>query len=557
MDIQYDGFLMTGATWTGPIAGTVGFDFNIDLRKSGETVGGLAIPYEYDADGRMTRAGELILQRDDPATPSIRNGLLRTTALGVVTTTHDYNAFGEMTASRAVVGGNPVFEVLITNTDRLGRILEKVETIEGVTTTYNYGYDQRGRLSNVSINGVQVREYQYDSNGNRLIFQSDGTPAANYDAQDRLLAYDDAVYTYTATGELQLRTDPSGTSAYTYDVFGNLLQVELTDGTQIDYVVDGANRRVGKRVNGTLDRGWIYRDARNPAVEFDGSNNIVSRFVYATRPNVPEYMIRNGTTYRIISDHLGSPRLVIDVTSGDIVQRMNFDEFGNVLLDSNPGFQPFGFAGGLYDGQTELVRFGLRDYDPKLGRWTAKDPMLFTKDNRNFYAYSANDPVNTLDFSGGQSTCARCPPIPTSEAPKNKAKKKNSNKNKKKKKKKDKKKDKKKKKKKAAPPHVCVVPDNEDDIVIHVESVDGKETDIIVSIEEYGDDFVSGWETPEWQTAMEDAIVDAVETLIPEDILNDVSDLFDSPLTEQGVEDLTVVIDRKADGTVDVTIEEP
>jgi hypothetical protein len=25
------------------------------------------------------------------------------------------------------------------------------------------------------------------------------------------------------------------------------------------------------------------------------------------------------------------------------------DEFGNVLADSNPGFQPFGFAGGLYD----------------------------------------------------------------------------------------------------------------------------------------------------------------------------------------------------------------
>jgi RHS repeat-associated protein len=56
---------------------------------------------------------------------------------------------------------------------------------------------------------------------------------------------------------------------------------------------------------------------------------------------------------------------------------MDFDEFGNVLTDTNPGFQPFGFAGGIYDGDTGLVRFGARDYDPQTGRWTAKDPVGF------------------------------------------------------------------------------------------------------------------------------------------------------------------------------------
>ncbi|HET8934091.1 MAG TPA: RHS repeat-associated core domain-containing protein [Polyangiales bacterium] len=48
-------------------------------------------------------------------------------------------------------------------------------------------------------------------------------------------------------------------------------------------------------------------------------------------------------------------------------------EFGVVLNDSNPGFQPFGFAGGLYDADTGLVRFGERDYDALTGRWTKKD----------------------------------------------------------------------------------------------------------------------------------------------------------------------------------------
>jgi RHS repeat-associated protein len=71
-----------------------------------------------------------------------------------------------------------------------------------------------------------------------------------------------------------------------------------------------------------------------------------------------------------------------------------------VLLDTNPGFQPFGFAGGLYDRDTGLVRFGARDYDPETGRWTAKDPILFEGGDANLYGYVQNDPVNWRDPPG-------------------------------------------------------------------------------------------------------------------------------------------------------------
>ncbi|MBT9098538.1 hypothetical protein KFZ76_12595 [Methylovulum psychrotolerans] len=46
--------------------------------------------------------------------------------------------------------------------------------------------------------------------------------------------------------------------------------------------------------------------------------------------------------------------------------------WGNITQDTNPGFQPFGYAGGLYDRHTKLVRFGARDYDAETGRWTGK-----------------------------------------------------------------------------------------------------------------------------------------------------------------------------------------
>jgi len=149
-----------------------------------------------------------------------------------------------------------------------------------------------------------------------------------------------------------------------------------------------------------LVQGFLYQNQLNPVAELDGNGNLVSRFVYASKGNVPDYLVKGGGTYRIVSDHLGSPRLVIDIASGAIVQRMDYDEFGQVITDTNPGFQPFGFAGGLYDRDTKLVRFGARDYDAEVGRWTAKDPILFAGGDTNLYGYVVNDPVNLVDPAG-------------------------------------------------------------------------------------------------------------------------------------------------------------
>ena len=82
------------------------------------------------------------------------------------------------------------------------------------------------------------------------------------------------------------------------------------------------------------------------------------------------------------------------------MQQIDYDEFGTVLIDTNPGFQPFGFAGGLYDKDTGLVRFGARDYDAITGRWTSKDSILFAGGDSNLYGYVFNDPVNFIDPSG-------------------------------------------------------------------------------------------------------------------------------------------------------------
>lgn len=395
LSFSYDGFLPLSTSWSGEVSGSVSRSFDNNFWVTSRSVNGQPVGYGYDDDGLLTSAGALTLGR------SATNGLLTDTTLGNTATSRSYNGFGELTGETSQVNGAAVLNTLYER-DKLGRITRKEETVDGVTTVYEYGYDLAGRLETVKENGTTVSTYTYDENGNRMGHSGpSGTVSATYDAQDRLITYGGASYAYTENGELIAKAEGGATTTYDYDVLGNLMQVKLPGDVTIDYLIDGKNRRIGKKVNGVLTQGFLYKDQLNPIAELDGSGNVVSRFVYGEKGNVPSYMVKDGVTYRIISDHLGSPRLVIDSSTGEVVQRMDYDAFGNVINDTNPGFQPFGFAGGIYDLHTGLTRFGARDYDAVTGRWTAKDPIRFDG-GVNLFEYSYSDPVNYLDLNGYQ-----------------------------------------------------------------------------------------------------------------------------------------------------------
>jgi len=399
LEFGYDGPLMTRTTWLGPVAGTLIFSFDNDLRLASielaSTTGGDVINYGYDLDSLLVNAGDLVLARDP------ENGLLEGTSLDQVTDTMIYNQFGESIDYQATISGSGLFQQSFLR-DKLGRITRKTETVLGISRVYDYTYDLAGRLETVSVDGTSQSTYVYDANGNRRNHISPGNnTSGSYDNQDRLLSYGVNTYEYTANGEMVSKMTPDGETLYQYDELGNLLSVELPDGDSIEYIIDGLNRRIGKKVNGVLLQGLLYQDTLNPVAELDGAGNVISRFVYASKLNVPDYMIKGSQRYRIISDQLGSPRLVVNTQTGAVVQQLDYDEFGNVISDSNPGFQPFGFAGGIADRDTGLVRFGVRDYDPETGRWTAKDPLGYSNiENENLYLYALGDSINYIDITG-------------------------------------------------------------------------------------------------------------------------------------------------------------
>src|SRR5262249_4488548 len=162
-------------------------------------------------------------------------------------------------------------------------------------------------------------------NSNRISsLEGSITRTADYDSQDRLLRWGDMTYSYDANGDLTGKSQNGSTVSYAYDSLGNLVTVVDPNGIRIDYIVDGQNRRVGKKVNGTLVQGFLWQDKLRVAAELDGSGNVVSTFIYATHINVPDYMVKNGVYYRLLADHLGSPRLVVEYVTGLVAQRIDY-----------------------------------------------------------------------------------------------------------------------------------------------------------------------------------------------------------------------------------------
>jgi RHS repeat-associated protein len=426
LHFTYDGMLQKSVTWSGDVTGSVAWNYDTNFNKILETVtgatGSAQAVFGYDLDQLLTCASPTTCS--PPGADALRlirspqHGLITSITLGSTSESLTYNTVGELATQAATyLPSTPLLNITYhgagaASRDALGRIVQKTEVIGGVTKVYGYTYDDLRRLTDVTVNGVLEEHFEYDANGNRLLaFNATAatTYTGTYDDQDRLISYGPFDYTYTANGELETKTnrDTDEEWIFEYDELGNLLTVGLPNGDLVEYLVDGMGRRVGKKLNGVLTKQWIYRDTLKPVAELDGTGALVSEFVYGSKSNVPDYVRRGGNTYRVVGDHLGSPRYVVNVANaGDVPFAASYTSFGEVTgvgLD----WMPFGFAGGIYEPGTGLVRFGARDYDVATTRWASKDPHGFLG-GINLYAYASNDPMNYRDATGRDPTYTQC-----------------------------------------------------------------------------------------------------------------------------------------------------
>ncbi len=391
----YDGSLMRTDSRSGLINQTIDYTYNNDFRLTSLTYAGVPQPLTYDLDGLLTGAGAFTITR------KAQNGLPVTVSDGTMTFSRTFSGFGELDSVVYKVVGSNKYGYTLTR-DLVGRITQKIETMAGETDTYGYTYDANGRLIEVQRNGSVVEGYTYDSNNNRLT-ETNNLRSVNRDytvsAEDHLITAGAETYQFDADGFLVGKTAGAGPTTYQYSSRGELLSATLPGGPAITYDHDPLGRRIARKVNGTITEKYLWKDAVTLLAVYDASNNLRLRFNYAD-DRLPVSMTYNGSFYYLAFDQIGSLKAVIN-TSGNIVKKIDYDSFGSIVSDTDPTMNiPLGFAGGLHDRQTGLVRFGARDYDPAIGRWTAKDPIDFAGGDANLYGYVLNDPVNWVDPKG-------------------------------------------------------------------------------------------------------------------------------------------------------------
>lgn len=386
----YDGDLVVSGTWSGVAAGEYQYSYDENffltemvLESGLDTV---QTSFTWDRDGMATGYGPFTLIRGGPG------GALSQIDDSNHTMTIGYDSLARVQSRNQTINGHSTYDFVLTH-NNVGRIVQKVETVDGDSHVFDYTYDADGRLTEVVRNGTLIESYTYDVNGNRL---STLFATASYDSQDRLISYGDVSYAFDVDGYLTQR----GSDTFEYSSRGELISATLGGATTITYSYDGIGRRVGRTdssgtyqyLYGLPGRPFLVSAVRDP-------DDVLTTLYYDGKAMLFA-MDRGGRIYYVGTDQIGTPRVVADST-GTVVKVVEYDSFGYRISDSNPGFDlPIGFAGGLEDIDTGLVRFGYRDFEQKSGRWTARDPALYEGGQANLYVYVGNDPVSLRDPLG-------------------------------------------------------------------------------------------------------------------------------------------------------------
>ncbi|HEX7166137.1 MAG TPA: RHS repeat-associated core domain-containing protein, partial [Acidimicrobiales bacterium] len=373
----------TSITWKGVTEGHIDFEYGRGNNVQKATLRGTKpVTFSYGGSGLPSTVAGAKVEWDDAT------GRVASLAIGKLRATRTAAKNGTITR-RVEVGGKVLWE-LRTSPDDAGRVGEEVA--DGRASRYRY--DEAGRLASAGIDGAETR-YAYDAHGNAV---SIGKARATYDARDRMGSLGEATLKWTADGCLESIEGPDGRRVLHWDDAGRLVGETTASGLDVRYVLDASGDRIQRSVDGHVTASWLRIDG-SIAAELDAAGNVRAQFVYVSNTATPELMITPKATYCVVTDERGSVRRVVHATTGEIAQALEYDAYGRVLADTNPGFQPFGFAGGQLDPVTGVHRMGEREYDGSLTRWLQPDPAGPAQ-GTNLYLYAAADPVNVVDLDG-------------------------------------------------------------------------------------------------------------------------------------------------------------
>ncbi|WP_460103405.1 RHS repeat domain-containing protein [Sessilibacter sp. MAH4] len=337
---------------------------------------------------------------------------------GAVVTNRSYAAeTGFLTNVKSSVLGVFGTQDLSYDWDALSNLISRTEKSGNKNLVESFGYDKLNRLSWSEVSGRTRQNYVYDLFGNT----TSKTGVGNY-------KYGGACLNGAGPHAVCEINNGGTTEAFDYDNNGNMLShrvngtvdrqfvyssfdkpTRITKGDHTTEFEYGADRSRYKRVDN--NDGEITTTLYIGAIEIltkpDNSREIrryINGSVLVTQDyNLDangNYQFARAVTRNILTDHLGSTDVIADV-NGQIVQEQSFDAWGarratadgvrldNISLisfaDINNQYTTKGFTGHESVDQVGVIHMNGRIYDARLSRFLQADPNVDGVDSTQGY----------------------------------------------------------------------------------------------------------------------------------------------------------------------------
>ena len=199
---------------------------------------------------------------------------------------------------------------------------------------------------------------------------------------------------------------------YRWNADGSLAKVVRPDKREVEFTYDALGRRLSKSFGTTVTR-WVWngnvplhqwKRRREYSVmgnrwRTDTERCDMTVWLFDEESFVPVAMIKEGRSYSILTDQLGTPTEAYDAEGNEVWSRV-LDMDGNVIEETgNKGMVPFLFQGQYYDRETGLAYNRFRYYSPKMGMYVSQDPIGLAGGILNLYGY-VDDTLSFIDILG-------------------------------------------------------------------------------------------------------------------------------------------------------------